>query len=413
MLRVQLLLALKVLRRRPFFTAVSLVGIGLTLLVLTVAAAIFDHAFAATPPETRLDRTLLVSRLELAGEHWTSTSSLGYRFVDRYLRGLPGVERMAVASEIQGGFSYVGGERVRSYLKRTDADFWRILSFSFVEGGPFGHEDVAEGRRVAVVNEATRGRLFGGQPALGRTVELDGERYRVVGVVRDVPLLRVVPFADVWVPFTAQASDDWRQGLQGSFTAILLAGSPGDFPRIRAELASRVASVDFAGTNFTRAEARALTLFETFAALLRMGRRGTDAGAQLVIATLLALAVGFMVLPVVNLVNLNVSRALERASEIGVRRAFGASRATLVRQLVVENVVVTLVGGLAALAATEGALRLLTASALVAYADFHVNLRVFAWGLAFAVVFGILSGAWPAWRLSRLHPVEALRGGAR
>jgi putative ABC transport system permease protein len=58
-------------------------------------------------------------------------------------------------------------------------------------------------------------------------------------------------------------------------------------------------------------------------------------------------------------------------------------------------------------------LRLLTASALVPYGDFHVNLRVFAWGLAFAVVFGVLSGAWPAWRLSRLHPVDALRGGAR
>jgi putative ABC transport system permease protein len=413
MLKIQLKLALKVLRRRPFFTAVSLVGIGLTLLVLTVAAAIFDHAFAAHPPEVHQDRTLLVSRLELTGEHWTSRASLGYAFIDRYARGLPGVERMAVASDVASAFSYVGGERVRSYLKRTDAGFWRILSFSFVEGGPFTEEDVAQARPVAVINEATRGRFFGGQAAVGRTIELDGQRFRVIGVVDDVPFLRMVPFADVWVPLTAQPSDDWRQGLQGSFTAILLAGRRADFPRIRSEFASRLATVDLSGTRFTRAFAQPRTQLEDMAALLAVERRGYDDGARVVIGTLLALAVGFMVLPVVNLVNLNVSRALERASEIGVRRAFGASRWSLVRQFVVENVVLTLVGGLLAFAATEAVLRLLTASALVPYGDFHVNLRIFAWGLAFAVVFGVLSGAWPAWRLSRLHPVDALRGGAR
>jgi putative ABC transport system permease protein len=413
MLRSQLKLALKVLRRRPFFTAVSLVGISLTLLVLTVGAAVFDHAFAAHPPETRQDRTLLLSRLELTGERWTSRSSLGYRLLDRYARDLPGVERMAVASEIRSAFTYVGGERVRSYLKRTDAEFWRILGFTFVEGGPFTDDDVAQARPVAVINEATRDRFFAGRGAIGGAVELDGQRFRVVGVVEDVPFLRTVPFADVWVPLTAQPSDDWREGLQGSLSALLLAHGPGEFPRIRSEFTSRLASVDLTGTSFKRAYARPQTALETFAELLTMQRRGRDDGARMVVATLVALAVGFMVLPVVNLVNLNVSRALERASEIGVRRAFGASRLSLVRQFVVENLVITLLGGLVAFAATEVVLRLLTASALVPYGDFHVNLRIFGWGLGFAVLFGILSGAWPAWRLSRLHPVDALRGGAR
>jgi len=108
-----------------------------------------------------------------------------------------------------------------------------------------------------------------------------------------------------------------------------------------------------------------------------------------------------------------VSRALERASEIGVRRAFGASKAALVGQFVLENVVLTLIGGGIALVATEAALRALTASGLIPYADLHLNGRIFAWGLLFALVFGMLSGAWPAWRLARLHPVEALRGGTR
>jgi putative ABC transport system permease protein len=166
-------------------------------------------------------------------------------------------------------------------------------------------------------------------------------------------------------------------------------------------------------TPFKTAWARPQTLVEGFVGLLVMERRGVDTGMRMVMAVVVGLALAFMLLPVVNLVNLNVSRALERASEIGVRRAFGASRSQLVAQFVLENVVLALLGGLLALAATELVLRLLTASALVPYADFHVNLRVFGWGLGFALAFGVLSGAWPAWRLSRLHPVDALRGGAR
>ena len=57
----------------------------------------------------------------------------------------------------------------------------------------------------------------------------------------------------------------------------------------------------------------------------------------------------FMLLPAVNLINLNVSRILERASEIGVRKSFGASSRTLVGQFVVENIVLTTVGGALAL----------------------------------------------------------------
>jgi putative ABC transport system permease protein len=67
----------------------------------------------------------------------------------------------------------------------------------------------------------------------------------------------------------------------------------------------------------------------------------------------------FMLLPTVNLVNLSVSRILERASEIGVRKAFGASSRTLVGQFVVENVTLTLVGGLLGLALSQMALSLL------------------------------------------------------
>ena len=55
-------------------------------------------------------------------------------------------------------------------------------------------------------------------------------------------------------------------------------------------------------------------------------------------------------------------------------------------------------------------LRALNAAAVIPYAQLTLNPRVFLWGLTFTAVFGLLSGVYPAWRMSRLHPVEALRG---
>ena len=118
----------------------------------------------------------------------------------------------------------------------------------------------------------------------------------------------------------------------------------------------------------------------------------------------------FMVLPTLNLVNINLSRILERSSEIGVRKAFGASSRSLVGQFVMENVLLTLLGGALALVLSWITLAAVGASGAVPYGEFHLNWRIFLYGMLLATFFGVFSGVYPAWRMSRLHPAEALRG---
>jgi putative ABC transport system permease protein len=108
-----------------------------------------------------------------------------------------------------------------------------------------------------------------------------------------------------------------------------------------------------------------------------------------------------------------MSRIIERSSEIGVRKTFGASSARLVWQFIFENIFLCLTGGLVSLLAAMGVMRLIEYSGVIPYLDLNMNLRVFIYTIALAVLFGILSGAFPAWRMSRLHPVQALRGGGR
>ncbi|UOQ74931.1 ABC transporter permease [Hymenobacter cellulosilyticus] len=124
------------------------------------------------------------------------------------------------------------------------------------------------------------------------------------------------------------------------------------------------------------------------------------------------LALLFMALPALNLVNINLSRIMDRSSEIGVRKAFGATSNTLVGQFLIENIFLTLLGGLLGLALAYGVLELINDAGLIPYARLTLNVRVFGWALLAAVFFGVLSGVYPAFKMSRVAPVEALKVSA-
>jgi len=246
---------------------------------------------------------------------------------------------------------------------------------------------------------------------VGKTIEADGQRFRVVGVVKNVPFFRLVPFADIWVPIGTSKSDSYKREFVGNFMSLILAKSRSDLPRIREEFQAALTRAESElpdPRTFQHLHGGAETLFESVSRGL-LGENLEESRPGLLLAIVGLFMLLFMLLPAINLVNLNVSRIMERASEIGVRKAFGASSRTLVGQFVTENLVLTLIGGAIGLAGSEGVLHALNTSGLVPYAQFHVNLRIFGDGLLLAVFFGVLSGVWPAWRMSRLHPVEALR----
>jgi len=91
MLTHYLTMTIAVLKRRPFYTAISLFGISFTLLVLMVVTAIADHALAPVAPETRQPLMLGVHRAVMYGPDNMWSSEGGYQLFDRYARKLPGV----------------------------------------------------------------------------------------------------------------------------------------------------------------------------------------------------------------------------------------------------------------------------------------------------------------------------------
>ena len=414
MLNHYLVLAVKVLMRRKFFTFISLFGISFTLLVLTVVAALFDHSFGPGAEEPLQDRTLYAGRAVMYAKDNTWSSNAGFKLLDGYARDLPGVERLSLYENSHSVHSYLDGRKVSSGLKRTDDEFWRILQFEFLEGGPFGTADVAEARFVAVINRTTRQRIFDGRNAVGQSFEADGQRFRVVGVVEDVSELRSVPSADIWVPYTTAKTDAYKREIMGDWNAIALARDKAAMAGIHEEFNSRLLRVELPDKDYEAIVAPFETKFAGFARLMPTAdRKDPESQVWKMVALLFVLALLFILIPTVNLVNINISRIMERASEIGVRKAFGAPSRTLVGQFLVENILLTLIGGTVGFVLSIFVLRGIAQSGLFSYAHFSINLRVFAYGMALAVAFGLISGVYPAWRMSRLNPVQALKGGPR
>ena len=406
-------LALKVLARRKFFTFISLFGISLTLLVLMVATALLDNEYAPRQPESRFDRVLVDYRLNLIGPQESLSGLPGYEPLNRDLRTLPGIETASILTEDQGTVLYEGGRRLEERLKRTDGPYWQILDFRFLEGAPFSSLDDSNGNRVAVITSTLRGQLFGNAPALGRTIRIEGESYRIVGVVPPVSITRRAGFADIWAPIGTIASTNYLHETVGNFEGIVLARSRADFPRLKREFATRMAHfpIDDPKT-YTRAVGGLDTPFEETARETDLDKLG--AGAPVALAALFgAAALLFMTLPALNLVTLNLSRILERAPEIGVRKAFGAPRRALVGQFVFENVVLSLMGGLIGFLLSVVTIAILNRVEVVHGGRLDLNLRIFIWGMLVAIFFGVFSGLYPAWKMAKLQPVDALRGGAQ
>jgi len=403
-------LALKVLARRKFFTFISLFGISMTLVVLMVATAVLDNFFAPRAPESRFGRVLTITRVTERGPDETQSMEAGYALLDGWMRPLHDVERTSIFSNIQSTAIYRGDSRIDTDVKHTDGDYWKILDFHFLEGRPYSANEDASGAHVAVITDSLRHKLFDDASAVGKTFVLDGDSYTVIGVVPRVSLTRLAAYADAWMPIGALKSSDYRHNYMGGFIGLVLAHSSSDFPRLKAEYKTSLRTFPLDRKTFAEIQTGLDTPFEALARDLTQNK--TESGVWVLIGVFVAVALLFMTLPVLNLVTLNLSRIMERAPEIGVRKAFGASRPALVGQFVIENVVLTLIGGLAGFILTVIALRIANQFSVIPGAVFEVNARVFAYGMLIAVFFGAFSGVYPAWRMSRLDPVLALRGGA-
>jgi putative ABC transport system permease protein len=411
MLKNYIKIAFKVLMRRKFFTFVSLFGITCTLVVLFVATTAVDHIYNPARSGTDFERCLFVESIELKGESYHIISSPSYDFLNRYVKSMVTPEMVSIHSGTSTVISYVGNRKLELQLKYTDAAFWKILDFDFIYGTYYDSASVENAEHVAVITERTKKAVFGDRSPIGEYLETTSGNYQIIGVIahEDIPAHNAN--GDIFAPITLSQSAMNIKRPFSNCSAYILARNRSDFGSIKNEFATKMkfAEKEIAEDgDFTELKCAALSQAEIAAGSITENTLGGN--SMLMLAGIIGLMILFMLFPAINLINLNVSRIIERSSEIGVRKAFGASSTTLVGQFLVENLILTMIGGIIALILAIIIIHIITNSGLIPFGRFGLNIRVVTYSLLIVLFFGVLSGVLPAYRMSRLHPVEALRG---
>lgn len=404
-------IAYKVLLRHPFYTFITLFGISLTLTVLMVLTSFLDHLIGSHYPEYKRDRSLYLMHMNLrdSTNNIGSGSDFSYKFLKRHALSLKTPEKVAMVSTWAWANSYVDGKRIKVKSKFSDAAFWDVTDFTFREGKPYTELNIANADPVAVITDAFRTDYFGlNTTAVGKTIEVDNARYRVIGVVKAAPITRLFTSAEVYLPYTLPKSNYQKGEYLGSFNAIILARSRDDFRAIQDEYNQSIKRIPIPFVDgwlkVFHVQTEARTYLDTF---VKNFPTGPDSRTVYMVIALVMLL--FMLLPAINLVNLNIGRSMERASEIGVRKAFGAPVRVLLGQFVIENVFITLLGGLIALGLSVLILYLINQSGWILHSDLTINLSVLAISVLLCLIFGVLSGVIPAWRMAKLPIADALK----
>lgn len=265
----------------------------------------------------------------------------------------------------------------------------------------FTAEEDANADRVVVIGADTKKTFFGNRQAVGESITLKGEKYRVVGVLAT---RGAAGFIDLDT-FTYVPIQTLQKKILGVDYVQMISVKMRDTDREKATVADIIALLrkrhdiddpkkdDFSVTSTKEAQETLSTVLDSLSILL------------------LALTSISLVVGGVGIMNVMYVSVAERTSEIGLRKAVGATSGSILRQFLLEALIITSVGGLMGIGL--GVLFSFAASAVFSTLGFGLNLSFtpasLVLGAVFSMAVGLIFGIAPAYRAALLSPMEALR----
>lgn len=388
-----------ILKNKPY-TVFCVLGTALAFIFVTLVLQLVRISTSSYPPMTHANRILrLVYFQEAEGK---GVRGVPPSEVNAFLETLSDFEYVAISD--QKAFTVVANGHLHlSGIGFVNADFWQVFDFTFLYGRPFSKDDCTNRKMVVVITESMSRSFFNTTNSLGKKINLLQKEYEVIGIVKSPSLFASPTQAcAIWTPYV------FRKFFDDSYMMDVLVplGMPIDEAKEKTAKAvqqyfeNKNVKVDFPAQKVQLVNAD-------------MGNAMFQYGG---VAGLLLL----LLIPALNILSLSATNTDNRAEEIAVRKAFGASRTSSFLLISAENLVLTIVGAIIGLVLAVPVMRIIQSSimqgsimgdlSLVSGIDYWV---IFTGVLPSAIVFSLLSGGIPAWLIAKRPVAHILKGGSK
>ncbi|WP_137172386.1 ABC transporter permease [Massilia sp. HP4] len=426
-------LGVRSLRRNRYLTALMVLTLAIGVAASVATLAIL-HAMSGDPIPSKSDRLFVpfIDNAQVDGyipgaEH--IDMQMSYQDATNLLRAKPGDRGTAMfgtGMPIEPPRTDIPA--FSGYGLAPTRDFFAMFDVPFLHGRAWSAEEEASGANVVVLGRAVAEKMFGEASPVGQRLRMGGEPFTVVGVLdewnpmpRYYKLIGSGPATgqDFMIPFTTAIRREMP--AYGSMNC-----SEQRDPGYASLLASECTWIQvWLETRSSMDRANLHAFLDNYAGEQRkLGRLKRQAPVELynvmewmekqkVVGndTRLSawLAFGFLVLCLVNTVGLLLAKFSVRASEVGIRRALGASKSDIFRQFLIETGVVGLAGGILGLVLAFGALALIGMESKNMAAVARMDWEMLALTFVMSILASLIAGLLPTWRACQVTPAIQLK----
>ena len=408
--------AIASLRENPLVGFLTILGTALSVAMFMVLILVCQVKTTSFSPVSERHRMLYITWIQSFNEHNSGyrAQTYGYRIVKDCFYNLKTPEAVAAATRDteKRRVSVSGVKLVKECdIRQVDATYWKVFDFRFVSGAPFNEETFASAMPVAVLSDRIAREYFGTTDVVGETIQLDFIDYKVHGVVRSVSEAVPEAYGEIWIPFSVNkaimSTNSSANGVGGNLQVYILARSSADFEAIRQETKSLVSTFNTGQEYQTEIWKQPITSLQQMFYYVPLDRmHGNFSG-------MLSLAALFLLLPVFNLLAIISSQMKKRQPEIGIRKAFGATTKDIIGQVLSENFIITLIGGIIGLILSV-LFFYIAKDSLLERNDVQLQFGMLVQPLFFistllvCLFINILSSGVPAWRAARAEVINSL-----
>ena len=414
--------ALALMREERLYSAMYIAGTALAVAFVMLIAEVYYVKVADIAPEVNRSQTYYLEGLLQKGENVTGeVRHEEFRNLFQKMETPECVTAVSDFWETQSSYMKLSdGLHDRAVkVKLTEPGFFRLYQFHFIEGTSFTQDDFDNGRRQVVITEDISELLFGkGKKASGQKVSINNLDYRVCGVVETPSVLTERCAADIWGPYSTQ---EWSYGFN-NFPVHVYFKVPADrheaFMQEIKEVEARYNSTTYKNNQVDITA----NLNSHYSAVLENLTFVFDAWNKNVLWYVVPSILMLLLVPALNLSGMVASRMERLLPEMAIHKAFGAKRRTLLWQVIMENLILTIMGGVIGLCLAWTALYVWRDWVFYVFSeDFNLYGRVpiihgemlfgpaiFLIALLVCCVLNVLAAAVPAWLSLRKPIVESM-----